>query len=124
MAARKPSSADEILICLAHRVVVHHALSRERTHTRQFLASLKLARRNEEHNLLSELLSQWDLALLTQYDLHWACPASLCLSNFIGTTCWTFRRKIQIYDEQTDDVTVCETVTRSVAPIKLSAYPQ
>jgi hypothetical protein len=56
---------------------MHVALSRERTHAGKFLASLKLARRNEEHYLLSELLSQGDVTISTQCDLHRAYLGSL-----------------------------------------------
>lgn len=83
MAARKPAPAHEVLICLAHRVVMHLALSRERTHAGKFLASPKLARRNQKHDLLSELLSQWDVTFPTQRDLHWACRGSLLLDYTI-----------------------------------------
>jgi hypothetical protein len=72
MTARKPAPAHEVLICLAHSVVVHIGLPRERTYAGKLFANSKLACRDEVHDLLSELLSKRDLAFLTQHDLHLA----------------------------------------------------
>ena len=83
MTARKPTPAYEVLICLAYSVVMHIALSRERTHARKFLPSLKLARRDEEHYLLGELLSQGNVTVFTQYDFHRTYLGSLRLDSAI-----------------------------------------
>src|ERR1700761_5638365 len=76
----KPAAAHQFLVSLAHRIVMNVALPAQGTHTRQRIACLKLAGCNQKYDLVGELLSQRNLALLTQHDPH-SWPSSTRTSN-------------------------------------------
>ena len=68
--ARQPAAPDQLLVGLAHRVVVHLALPSERANARQLVTCVELSCRDQEDDLLGKLLLERDVALLAQRNLH------------------------------------------------------